>query len=158
MKYVLGIDPGVRGAFAVLNSKGKLIEYWLMLKYDMAKLEDNLCKYNYAVVAIEKSQPMPRDGVKQAFGTGLGYGKLIALLELNGISITEVSPQTWQPKILGKTEKGKAKEVVQSLCKVWHPNETFMPGKCTTIHDGVCDAIAIAHYALKYKDELRERA
>lgn len=154
MKYYLGIDPGKRGAFAVIDENQNLVNYWLN-KLPIYDIKKNLESRSYAKIVIERQQALGglaygrEAGTKSAFTTGLGYGKLLAILELSGKPFTEVAPQTWQSKLLGKT-RGNSKELAIDYCKKMHPDETFVPPTCRVVHDGVTDAVAIAHYACRF--------
>lgn len=148
--YFLGIDPGVKGAFAVIDEDGTIVDYWRVDKHELTKLETKLNKYHYTCTVIERAGQMSHDTPMTAFSTGKGYGKLTALLELNRVRYLEVHPRSWQTKILGKFATGKSKERCLQEMSRMHPGETFIPARCRVVHDGVVDAVAIAHYARRY--------
>lgn len=150
----IGVDPGARGAFSVVNDKSELLEYWVMGElYDMRL---KLLPYvdDLKVVAIEKAQAMARHGVKQGaasmFKYGKGYGKLLGMFETLQLPHEEITPMTWMPKMYGKMEKGTSKIKGMELCKAMHPDHSFIPKRCRKMHDGVCDATMIAHYARRF--------
>jgi hypothetical protein len=94
--YIVGVDPGLAGAIAVLDTHGILAALadtptlTLTLKvqrgtrqvYDvpgMAALLRSYAGYQ-CQVCIEESQPMPGQGTRSMFTTGYGYGLWIGLL------------------------------------------------------------------------------
>ena len=92
--HIVGIDPGLAGALAVLDAHGTLAARaetpTLTLKvqrgtrqvYDVPGIAELLRSYAgyQCQVCIEESQPMPGQGTRSMFTTGYGYGLWIGLL------------------------------------------------------------------------------
>lgn len=153
MKY-MGIDPGAKGGFAVIDDSGKLIDYWRNSD-KLHEIESLIVKHlPYTAVALEKATTMGyvqhgrRQSISSMFSYGVGYGKLLALLTLSNVEFYEVEAVSWQAVILG-SNKGDTKSRVIQKCKKWHPEETFIPKGCRVIHEGVTDAVALAHFAME---------
>lgn len=111
MKHVVGIDPGLTGAVAVLDMGGKVVRvedtpsFLLNGKrrdYDvpgMVKLFDWLwAEYPDRSVHffVERQQSRPEQGVASVFKIGFGFGLWLGILTAWGVPHTVVSPQTWQ--------------------------------------------------------------
>jgi hypothetical protein len=151
----VGIDPGQKGAFSLVDHKARLVEYWIMGElYDMRM---KLIPYQdkIKVVAIERAQAMAKQGRKQGasgmFAYGKGYGKLLGMLETLNMPYEEIRPLQWMQKMYVKWEAGTSKEKGREICKAMHPDVTFMPTKrYKYMHDGLTDATMIAHYARRY--------
>jgi len=85
---IVGVDPGLAGAVAVLNPDGTVAALWdvptLVLRtsrgtrqeYDIPGLVQLLEPYRGSQyhVLIEEAQPMPGQGVRSMFPCGLGMG------------------------------------------------------------------------------------
>lgn len=153
--YFVGIDPGKRGAFAVITEKGEFVRYWRM-EEDLVQNKKNLEPYaaNTALVVIEKAMVIAKNGERQGavsmFNYGVGYGKLLGMLSVLKLEYHEVMPQQWQKLILGKFPKGKSKEASRKIATALHPDVNFIPHRCRKVHDGVTDAICMAHYGRRY--------
>lgn len=151
----VGIDPGSKGAFSLVNDKSELVEYWVMGElYDM-RMKLIPYKDDIKIVAIEKAQAMTKSGRKEGassmFAYGKGYGKLLGMLETLNMPYEEIRPIQWMQKMYVKWEVGKSKEKGRELCAAMHPDVTFMPTKrYKYMHDGLTDATMIAHYARRY--------
>lgn len=155
MKYFVGIDPGAKGAFSVVDDKAKLVDYWIM--GDLYEMRQKLMVYHdkLAIVVIERAQAMSKQGKKQGaasmFMYGKGYGKLLGMLETLRLPYEEVRPLQWMQKMYVKWPTGKSKEKGRELCKAMHPDVTFKPsGRYKNMHDGLTDATIIAHYARRF--------
>ena len=119
----VGIDPGKDGVVAVDWGGGKIIvnicptikakktkrDY---LPSEMAKLIPN----NADFVVLEKSQPMPGQGVTSMFSIGQGFGLWEGILAAKGIKYIIVHPKTWQKEILRDVpgDNTKARAIIQA--------------------------------------------
>jgi hypothetical protein len=110
---LVGIDPGLTGAVAVLKSDGAAEVYdtpTLTLKvsrgtkqvYDVPGMCTLLQRYAGAGlhVVIEEAQAMPGQGVRSMFSCGLGMGAWLGLLAALALPYTSVRPGVWK-KALG---------------------------------------------------------
>lgn len=155
MGLFVGIDPGTKGAFSVVDHKSRLVEYWVMGELFDMRMKLNPYIDDIKAVAIEKAQAMAKNGQSQSarymFAYGKGYGKLLGMLETLNIPYEEIRPLQWMQKMYVKWEVGKSKDKGREMCKAMHPDVTFMPTRrYKYMHDGLTDATMIAHYARRY--------
>ena len=158
-KYVFGIDPGKTGAiskFTLLND-----EYYLQ---DIADYEDT-CKVlsilqsrtiqNFACIAfLENVHAAPGQSVSAMFNFGQNLGWWKGLLDGLHITYDLIAPQSWSPKMLGRTDdkKNKAREVATKLfsrdhdCQVDDYGQSWFRLKK---HDGRADSALIGWYGIQ---------
>src|SRR5579862_4871667 len=113
MSCIIGIDPGMTGAVAVLTSRGTLAglidtatekvkkgrgKRTIYKVPHMARLLSRIrsrmggeCR-----VVIEKQGPQPISGVVASFGIGMGYGLWLGIIAALGMPVVTVAPQTWK--------------------------------------------------------------
>lgn len=134
MNVIFGIDPGFTGAASVLHD-GQASDVWDIpivgegtdKRLDTRQLWADLDGWRasdegllwHASVAIEKAQPMPKQGVASAFRYGALYGALRAVCEDLDFRIELIHPGKWK-KALGLT--GKGKEAARELAMRLFPN------------------------------------
>jgi crossover junction endodeoxyribonuclease RuvC len=124
MTLILGIDPGLSGAIAVLNADGSLLAI-----HDMPTLADGAkgrLALNAPLVSAIVSQtcarqafceligPRPTDGVAGAFGFGRSRGIIEGTLAAVGIPVEMIAPPTWKRRFniaAGKENKDSARSV-----------------------------------------------
>jgi crossover junction endodeoxyribonuclease RuvC len=142
----IGIDPGKKGGIAAVRSDGELLAYRPM--GEARDLAAFLMGRNIVRCYVERCQAMPSQGVKSMFTYGVGYGKILSVLEVlnGGISFDTVPPQTWQKKVIPGTKKGETKKAALVKARQLFPQEQFVLEGCRTAHDGIVDAVLIAEY------------
>lgn len=109
MKYVVGIDPGARGAVAILDYEGNLIEVW-----DVPTVEIKTGKtvkkrispemfaaelrnwQDAAHCYTEKVGAMPGQGTSSMFQFGESLGIIRGIMAGMAIPTTLVTPQVWK--------------------------------------------------------------
>ena len=100
MSYILGIDPGITGAYVILSKKKKYIKVCKLFGSFQEVLEDLKPFLGNIEACVEKVASSPQQGVKSVAtfleNAGAWKGMLIAL----EIPFTMVPPQTWQRKVL----------------------------------------------------------
>ena len=148
---IVGIDPGAKGGIAFIDSEIGVIDTFKMPltdgevdAYDFWKLlPDEEC----VDVFIENVHSMPGQGVASSFQFGKSYGKIISAVEIPLPGCLQyVSPTTWQKAGPGKT--GGDKNITIEWVKKTYPEAQIIPKGCRVPHDGICDAIGIAHYGM----------
>ena len=105
LEYVLGIDPGLKGALCLLRTSGLTIEglYDMPVakegKVDAAKLAliVGICQLQGAIVAaaVELVSSMPRQA--GAFNFGVSAGVVHGALGALGIPMVFIPPAVWKP-------------------------------------------------------------
>jgi crossover junction endodeoxyribonuclease RuvC len=106
MSIVLGIDPGLDGAIAILTEAGELVAI-----HDMPTLEDgakgrravnpalfaSIIYGSHATLAYcELVGPRPTDSTTGAFGFGRSRGIIEGVLAAAGIPLAMIAPPVWK--------------------------------------------------------------
>ena len=146
---IIGIDPGLTGAIAVISEDAYLFDMPVMAKstkgnqIDGAGLTSLLsgCKEAGTIVFLEQVGAMPKQGVTSMFNFGHGYGIVQGVLYALCIPFQLVTPQKWK-KYHGLI--GKQKDMARTLCIQTHPE---LSGQLKRKKDiGRADALLIAEY------------
>lgn len=153
----LGVDPGLGGAIALLDSNLSLIEIMdmpTMLKtkkrkqVNSAELAKIVCrwltKYQPFIAYIEDVHAMPKQGTASVFSFGDSFGVLRGCFGALQIPVVFVTPQSWKKRagLIGKP-KDYARTVAQQL----YPNASLARKKDC----GRAEAILIARFSLGIK-------
>ena len=147
-KYIIGIDPGKKGGVAVLNEAGDLIFNSPLPESDeLAKIfcnhgADQLIRRVY----VEHCQSMPGQGVTSMFTYGVGFGRILGVLDSMRISYDLVRPQKWQKLMIPGAKTGQSKPAALVKAKQLFPGNSFIQPRCRKAHDGIVDALLIAEY------------
>ena len=109
MSYVMGIDPGAKGAIAILTDTGSLVEVWDMptLEIKVGKatktrispevLAEELRNWDSVRAAfMEAVSSSPQMGVSSAFAFGEGFGVVKGVLAALQIPLVLVPPAKWK--------------------------------------------------------------
>lgn len=129
MSAIIGMDPGMSGAIAILSDTGDLISVTDMPVFAVVKrvggkdrtknhinvhdLGNILGPYQVsgATAVIEHVGPMPRDGAMQAFQFGFGAGALHGACGAMGFGIETVTPQKWKKHFGLTADKGGSRQL-----------------------------------------------
>jgi hypothetical protein len=68
----------------------------------------------------------------------MSAGKILAVLEAKGYSVTRVLSFDWQPEILGKVPRGRTKEYAAAAAAALWPEESWV---ATPRHEVACDGL-----------------
>lgn len=103
---LLGIDPGISGAYAVLHGDAVVqvedlpvfvhIGRKRRTELDLATLGDTLEALHIEHVFLERVAARPRQGVTSMFRFGFTAGAICGLLTGMNIPMSFVTPQVWQ--------------------------------------------------------------
>lgn len=152
----LGIDPGLGGAFAIVDNSGgvRYASPFSLTAENNKKVLD--CKKLYLDItqftsrihscAIEQVHAMPRQGVVSTFSFGRGFGSLVCLLDVLYIPFEQVTAQKWKKHLFGFTTSDKKKSIEYAKSLEGGSKYLIPPGKKVE-HDGVADAICLAEYS-----------
>lgn len=148
MKSYIGIDPGKTGGVAVIDGAGRLLTAVRMPKTlpHLRALLRALFLAERPVLVIEKSQPMPKQGVTSSFNYGVGYGVLIGMTTFAEIPLHEIRPADWKREILAGEPDKKDKGTSIRVCERLFPQVELVPGGCKKPQDGMAEAILLAEY------------
>ena len=150
MRYVIGIDPGLDGAVAVLKGaklvrlldtpiieagKKRQLVTTAMRKMLLPYIDDDV------IVALERVHSMPKQGVASSFRFGQGLGIWEGLVVGLGYRLEWVTPQAWKKRMMDGMPKDKGASIVRAL-QIF-PDADLSLKK----HHGRADALLIAEYA-----------
>lgn len=143
----IGIDPGLKGGIAVLFPSGECRATEMPLKLQHLDIQNIWnampadIKNSFCV--IEQLLEMPYQGVKATTKSAVNYGKVLAALELMGISYQIVHPSKWkkQFQLIGKSKYESA-----AVAKRLFPNMEFVTAR-GRLMDGMAEALLLAEYA-----------
>ncbi|MBB6254110.1 hypothetical protein [Nitrospirillum iridis] len=146
---VIGIDPGLSGAIAVLSPDGALVVHDMpthrltRTELDLpalAHIFDGLAKEAAPVAFLERVGAMPGQGVSSMFKFGTCFGALQGLLAAHFIPVTLVTPQSWKRAMgcpAGKdAARARASQLLPRQAGLWPLKK----------HDGRAEAALIALY------------
>ena len=154
---ILGIDPGLKGGIAFINTDKKMqtidairTPIYVYKKSNKTKrFLDVLAILNHIIdfkpdhAFIEKQQPYPKQGLSSTFMTGLGYGIYLGLLITQGVSYTEVAPTKWKKTLGISADKDEARkrasELMPRASNLWKMKSD----------DGVAEAALLAYYGIQ---------
>jgi len=121
--YIVGIDPGKRGAIAFLNKNTLEAEIYSMPQFVLDLVDILKSKQeNIFFAVIEKQQSFPKQGVKSIFNLGIHYGIILGILTTLQIPYEEISCHKWQKEMIGGNKiKGKTKEFSLKKAKALFP-------------------------------------
>lgn len=131
MTYIIGIDCGISGAVAVLQSRQKpFVIEWLRMpslkvgkasRVDCAALGAFLSNYDVGHAYVEHVHAMPGNGAAAMFTFGHACGAVEGVLAAMHIPYTMVSPQAWKKRagLIG-TDKDAARSRAIQLWPTWH--------------------------------------
>jgi len=147
MALVCGIDIGLDGGVAVIDTAGKIVSVDVMPRtvsphgkhvVDAVGLK-RLIPASCRLVVIEFTHSFGHESRSACFSFGRSTGKTQAVLELAGVPWEEVTPQMWKAEILEGTKKDKAAAI--GYCKSRWPQYDI--GR----HDGKADSLCMAEFA-----------
>jgi len=165
----LGIDPGRKGAFVLIDDKGGLIDMWDMPLEGRVITAHAICgvlKQVYRIdkkpyTVIEKPGVRPTDGKKSIATTHLEAGYL-AVFVAWGFPVSWIPPAVWCRSLhVGLSADLSAKKKSLQAFKNQYPDlaatNRFIDGKI--VYDGRIDALLIAEFARRLHNgsELTDR-
>lgn len=145
---IVGIDPGKGGGLAYIGTEivgaGAMPMPLVGKDIDGHELAMVLHNWKPDMVIVERVHAMPGQGVTSMFTFGMGYGRLLGILEALGIPYRLVTPQAWKKTVLAGTTKDKSAAV--QFCRRAFPGVSLTPGRKRVPHDGMADALCLAEY------------
>lgn len=152
MTAILGIDPGLSGALALLEPTQLII--WdvptLTIERNGKARRDTdlhqllalfrIAKRQGARAVLEQINAQPGNGATQAFSYGKGYGAILMGLAACEIPVDYAPPAVWKKALGVPKEKdgarARASEMLPEHAKLWPLKK----------HDGRAEAALIAEY------------
>ena len=117
---VLGIDPGKTGAVSIFERASNGYYLDCIVDFDEYKVRQKIWDINnleHVVAFIENVHAAPGQSVSAMFNFGQNFGWWKGMLDASNIPYIAIAPQSWSPKMLGRTDdkKNKAREVATQL-------------------------------------------
>ena len=125
-RFVFGVDPGKTGAISIFSYV--FDDYYLqdIVDYENTDVIIRMLQVitqniypskNMCVTFIENVHAAPGQSVSAMFNFGQNLGWWKGLFDGFGIEYKLIAPQSWSPKMLGRTDdkKNKAREVATQL-------------------------------------------
>lgn len=153
MKVWVGIDPGVTGAIAILTGPGiwqiddmPTIEVGKHREVDVGELVElfrdfPFQEYQVQLVAIERQQAMPGQGLSSTFKTAQGYGVLLGVVTAVGLPLMCPRPMDWKRAM----RLGKGKDAARDMArKRWPSHSAYLRRKQD---HGRAEAMLLAEWA-----------
>lgn len=151
MSLVIGVDPGMTGAIAIVDSYGVLVDIYDMPVLDgdiSAQLVADLDGWRYdfldCVAVIEDVHSMPKQGVASSFKFGRGKGVVEGVFAGAGLSLRYVSPAKWKRDLRLSKDKGASRQLAVEL---W-PSKVALFKRVKD--DGRAEAALIAYWWLQF--------
>lgn len=146
----IGIDPGLSGAIAMLDSQGDVcfvadlpvVRDNKLAWIDGGELQSMILNWRGArpcTAMIERVNAMPKQGVSSSFQFGVGFGSILSVLQAMAIPIEFVRPANWKKAMNLSSDKKAALHKARLL----YPDVDLRLAK----HDGRAEALLIARYA-----------
>lgn len=164
---ILGIDPGLDGALALLDESGQVVSLHRMpviahkkaggkgvkRELNLPAIRELLRELRPDVVALEAATCRPGQTAQTMMGVGYGFGAWRMLMTCQDQRHQIVYPQVWQRVMFRGMPKGDTKERARRAAQQrWPAVDWRGPGataRCLAAHDGCCDAALIAAYVLE---------
>jgi hypothetical protein len=125
---IVGIDPGVTGAFAAYE-RGALaaVEDLPVLdgRIDGGALTDLFNDHaepgdQNLIVYLENTQPMPKNGSIASYSLGLNTGIIIGVVQSLSHPLVRVRPAEWKKKMgVTKLDKNGIRGIVREIYPLW---------------------------------------
>lgn len=147
---VVGVDPGKAGALAVVGGEAAVVFPMPESPQTIfGMLFDLTMERTYPVhVFVEKSQPMPKQGVSSVYTYGHHNGFIEGCLQALKIPYTLIKPQAWQKMMhAGADSKLELKERSIQVAQRLFPEVSLLPtARCRKMSDGMAEALLIAEF------------
>ena len=141
----LGIDPGLSGAWGLIDHNGKYQSCGDMLNNGnhilsravWAEMSQAIDRQDLEIV-IEAVHAMPKQGVSSTFKFGMAYGAAISIAERFNCPWHLVTPQKWKKLLKLDSDKNNSLALAREL---W-PNAPLHLKK----HNGRAESLLLAEY------------
>ena len=149
MSVYIGIDPGKKGAMAILREDGSSIIY----PFSEAGYKEVLADYSTenfkcrARCCLEHVSAMPGNGSVSMFNFGENFGFIQGLLTAYEIPYELVRPQKWKKEFSITSDKNQAIDV----CKRLFPNAILKrTERCKVDDSNFAEALLLGEYCRRH--------
>ena len=139
--FFLGVDPGKKGAVAIIRY-GEAYAFPIKKIKEICETYEGIC-----VATVEAVHAMPHQGVTSCFTFGEGLGYIKGMLDAFQIPYKTVPPQVW------KKEFGVTADKKTSIwkCEELYPGINLYPtSRSRTKSPDMAEAVLIATYGMKH--------
>jgi hypothetical protein len=143
---ICGVDPGKTGAYCAISEQGTIIAYEVFTDWTAFANFMLLHKPDMRLCGLEKPHAAPAAGRVASWNFAEHCGGYKSLLEYLKIPHVSVDPASWQPKILGKFNKGESKKA-----SVEYINRRYPELNLKQKDHGISDSICISLFTSKFK-------
>lgn len=165
---IFGIDCGLTGAISALRDDGAFQDVrdlpvitnaqakWIdgMQLIGLLREMRNGCE---ARVVIERTQTTPKITSATANSMGLTLGSVLAAVQIAGLSLELVTPQTWK-RALGLLAPGTSNRE-KKIASLHRARQLFPSAPLERVADNNrAEALLIAHWACRYQHPTRQVA
>jgi crossover junction endodeoxyribonuclease RuvC len=146
MTNLVAIDPGLKGAIAVLSDGGISVHRMPIAgkDLDLPTIAAIIKAASPEWIILEKVGAMPGQGVASTFKFGKGYGMIQGIAAAMEVALELTTPQRWKKVVLHGTTKDKAAAI--AFCRRAFPTIPLVPKGCRVPHDGIADALCLLEY------------
>lgn len=139
----IGIDPGKKGAIALLSGDTIHVSTFYGKRY-AAILKSVAESDEGAICCLEHVGARPGQGVTSMFSFGENFGFIQGLLTAYSIPFELVRPQKWKKEFSITADKNSSIDV----CNRLFPDVSLLATpKCKKPSDGIAEALLMAEYA-----------
>jgi hypothetical protein len=160
VRRVLGIDPGLNGAFCILTIHSDGVREPVFHPFpkingneiDFDKLRYFFSCFQDCFAVIEKVHAMPGQGVSSMFRFGRVFGALQSSLNMFQLDYIEVTPQAWQKELhegIDRELDPKARSLIAAK-KLYPDANLLATARSRVPHDGFVDALLLAEYGRRH--------
>ena len=149
MTTIVAMDPGLHGGIVATDEHGAclLAERTPLAhgSFDPVRAAELLAGLPRPIIGcIEKPAAHGRFKGGRRAGPDSGYlavkANVAAWRRCATFQLVDVAARTWQAAVLGRIPPGHAKASAIAWCQRFAPDVELMPGRCTTVQDGISDA------------------
>jgi len=144
---ILGVDPGRKGALALIDPDGTLIDVVDMPDATGAALGTHIAHWladhsphHVQTAWVEKVGSMPGQGHMNVFTFGAGYGAILGALGALEVPVELRTPNVWKKAMRCTADKGSSR---QRATELWPDRARYFS---LVKHDGRAEAALIAEY------------
>lgn len=139
---IIGIDTGQKGGIALL-ADGEAQAYPMPDTVAKIVMMIKEMAQQGCTLAVERAQPMPKQGVTSVFSYGQHYGIFEAIAACLKMPYISIRPVEWK-KAMG-LNSDKTCSIIEA--ERLFPSIDLIPPRCRKPSDGIAEALLIAEYA-----------
>jgi crossover junction endodeoxyribonuclease RuvC len=153
----IGIDVGKDGAISILHENGEVESHLFSINqdrtYDLYENWDIFSKIKKhkgnCIITVEDVYCVGGSSAQATWSFSRGKAIIECFLVCLGFEYNLVKPKVWQKTIFAQfpKEMKDTKEKSISFVKENYPKCNLIPKPKRTPHDGIADAVCIAHYS-----------